>query len=209
MINNHKWQAIHSHDNTTMIRRSKIEVPRDAWNAKSENMTSSNENGLNIKTNASPKMGQDQVSGGVSVLCLLAAPVAMFYGNLWNLAISSKSVITISYTTVKDRLRAVSWSKNSHPSGDWFPLPATVTVVQSNEQARNIFYTKHSYRDWGPTAIPGREVVKIQTETSTKMYTYFFTHMKQNLYSLCSQPGGNSWRLGSISHTGTSMMFCP
>ena len=28
-------------------------------------------------------MGQDQVSGGVSVLCWLAAPVAMFYGNLF------------------------------------------------------------------------------------------------------------------------------
>ena len=28
------------------------------------------------------RMGQDQVSGGVSVLCWLAAPVAMFYGNL-------------------------------------------------------------------------------------------------------------------------------
>ena len=27
-------------------------------------------------------MGQDQVSGGVSVLCWLAAPVAMLYGNL-------------------------------------------------------------------------------------------------------------------------------
>ena len=27
--------------------------------------------------------------------------------------------------------------------------------------------------------------------------------------SVCSQPRGNSWRLGSISHTGTSMMFCP
>ena len=27
-------------------------------------------------------MGQDQVSGGVSVLFWLAAPVAMFYGNL-------------------------------------------------------------------------------------------------------------------------------
>ena len=27
-------------------------------------------------------MGQDQVSGGVNVLCWLAAPVAMFYGNL-------------------------------------------------------------------------------------------------------------------------------
>ena len=31
--------------------------------------------------------------------------------------------------------------------------------------------------------------------------------MNQNLYSLCSQPGGNSWRLGSISHTGTSIFF--
>ena len=30
-----------------------------------------------------------------------------------------------------------------------------------------------------------------------KVY-FFCTHMKQNLYSLCSQPGGNSWRLGSI-----------
>ena len=27
-------------------------------------------------------MGQDQVSEGVSVLCWLAPPVAMFYGNL-------------------------------------------------------------------------------------------------------------------------------
>ena len=27
-------------------------------------------------------MGQDQVSGGVSILCWLAASVAIFYGNL-------------------------------------------------------------------------------------------------------------------------------
>ena len=33
------------------------------------------------------------MSGGVSVLCWLAAPVAMFYGNLQNLVIRSKSVI--------------------------------------------------------------------------------------------------------------------
>ena len=45
-------------------------------------MTSSGKNGLNIRTNASPKWGQDQVSGGVSVLCWLAAPVAMFYENI-------------------------------------------------------------------------------------------------------------------------------
>ena len=48
-------------------------------------MTSSGKNGLNIRTNASSQMGQDQVSGGVCVLCWLAPPVAMFYGNLQNL----------------------------------------------------------------------------------------------------------------------------
>ena len=37
-------------------------------------------------------MGQGQVSGGVSVLCWLAAPVAVFYGNLQNLVKRSKSV---------------------------------------------------------------------------------------------------------------------
>ena len=41
-------------------------------------------------------MGQDQVSVGVSVFCWLTAPVAMFYGNLKNLVIRSKSVIKSS-----------------------------------------------------------------------------------------------------------------
>ena len=36
------------------------------------------------------------MSGGVSVLCWLAAPVAMFYGNLQNLDIRSKSVFKSS-----------------------------------------------------------------------------------------------------------------
>ena len=36
------------------------------------------------------------MSGGVSVLCWLAAPVAMFYGNLQNFVIRSKSVIDSS-----------------------------------------------------------------------------------------------------------------
>ena len=43
---------------------------------KSRNKTSSGDIGLNIRTLASPKQGQDQVSGGVSVLCWHAAPVA-------------------------------------------------------------------------------------------------------------------------------------
>ena len=36
------------------------------------------------------------MSGGVSVLCWLAAPAAMFYENLQNLVIRSKSVIKSS-----------------------------------------------------------------------------------------------------------------
>ena len=43
---------------------------------KSRNKTSSGDISLNIRTLASPKVGQDQVSGGVSVLCWHAAPVA-------------------------------------------------------------------------------------------------------------------------------------
>ena len=56
-----------------------------------------------------------------------------------------------------------------------------------------------------------QQIVGIPMETNCALFKpiYFFTHMKQNLYSFCSQLGGNSWRLGSISHTGTSMMFCP
>ena len=43
---------------------------------RSRDKTSSGEIGLDIRTHASPKVGQDQVSGGVSVLCWHAAPVA-------------------------------------------------------------------------------------------------------------------------------------
>ena len=48
------------------------------------------------KNKCKSQMGQDQVSGGVSVLCWLAAPVAMFYRNLQNVVLRSKSVIKSS-----------------------------------------------------------------------------------------------------------------
>ena len=48
------------------------------------------------KNKCKSQIGQDQVSGGVSVLCWLAAPVAMFYGNLQNLVIRSKTVMKSS-----------------------------------------------------------------------------------------------------------------
>ena len=43
---------------------------------KSRNKTSLGEIGLDIRTHASAKMGQDQVYGGVSVICWHAALVA-------------------------------------------------------------------------------------------------------------------------------------
>ena len=43
---------------------------------KSGNKTSSGDIGPDIRTHASPKVGQDQLPGGVSVLCWHAAPVA-------------------------------------------------------------------------------------------------------------------------------------
>ena len=43
---------------------------------KSGNKTSSGDIDLNIKTYANPEVGQDQVSGGVSVICWHVAPVA-------------------------------------------------------------------------------------------------------------------------------------
>ena len=47
---------------------------------KSGNKTRSEEISLDIRTHARPKKGQDQVSGGVGVLCWYDAPVAYF---LW------------------------------------------------------------------------------------------------------------------------------
>ena len=43
---------------------------------RSGDKTSSGGIGLDIRTHASPKVGEDQVSGGVSVLCWHAASVA-------------------------------------------------------------------------------------------------------------------------------------
>ena len=55
---------------------------------KSRNKTSSGDIGLNIRTLASPKVGQDQVSS-VGML----HPLQMFYGNLSQLGKKSNSVI--------------------------------------------------------------------------------------------------------------------
>ena len=53
---------------------------------KSGDKTSSGEIGLDIRTHASPKVGQDKVSGGVSVSCRHATPVA---DALWKPVVSN------------------------------------------------------------------------------------------------------------------------
>ena len=55
--------------------------------------TSSGEFCVYIRTIASPKLRQDQVSGGVSVLCWHPASVANVYGSLSQLRKKSNSVI--------------------------------------------------------------------------------------------------------------------
>ena len=49
---------------------------------KSGDKTSSGEIGLDIRTHASPKVGQDQVSGGVASSVGMPHPLHMFNGNL-------------------------------------------------------------------------------------------------------------------------------
>ena len=61
------------------------------------------------------QMGEDQVSGGVSVLCWLAEPVVMFDGNLRNLAVRSKSVIRSS-SVISSRTWCNAWSRDAWPS---------------------------------------------------------------------------------------------
>ena len=60
---------------------------------KSGNKTSSGEIGLNFRILASPKVGQDQVSGGVTILCWMPQSLQMFYENLSQLGKKSNSVI--------------------------------------------------------------------------------------------------------------------
>ena len=60
---------------------------------KTGNKTNSGEIGLSIRTLASPKVGQDQVSGGVIVIFWHAHPLHMFNGNLSQLGKKSNSVI--------------------------------------------------------------------------------------------------------------------
>ena len=75
---------------------------------RSGDKTSSGEIGLDIRTHASPKVGQDQVSGGVSVLCWHAAPVAYV---LWKLGKESNSVIRSRSVMVKNWCNVLSMDR--------------------------------------------------------------------------------------------------
>ena len=61
--------------------RSKTEVPRDVLNSNSGNMTSSGENDLNIRTNASPKWDRTRCPEELASSVGWLHPLQMFYGN--------------------------------------------------------------------------------------------------------------------------------
>ena len=75
---------------------------------KSGDKTSSGEIGLDIKTHASPKVGQDQVSGGVG----MPYPLHMFNGNLAQLGKKSNSVIRSRSVMVKNWCDVLSYLNN-------------------------------------------------------------------------------------------------
>ena len=86
---------------------------------KSGDKTSSGEIGLYIRTNASPKVGQDQVSGGVSVLCWHDAQVKT-RGNLahWGPSgtvimsyfIGRCNIVNLISKVLKESIISIGWS---------------------------------------------------------------------------------------------------
>ena len=84
---------------------------------KSGDKTSSGEIGLDIRTHASPKVGQDQVSGGVSVPCWHATPVAdalwkPIFGEMSDSVIMSSPGITSQTGIMSNRYRMSLVSTN-------------------------------------------------------------------------------------------------
>ena len=75
---------------------------------KSGNKTNSGEIGLDIRTHASPKVGQDQVSVWVSVLCWHTVPIANVLLKPRKLGNKSNSVIMSQSVTVKNWCNVLS-----------------------------------------------------------------------------------------------------
>ena len=75
---------------------------------RSVDKTSSGEIGLDIRTHVIPKVGQDQVSGGVSVLCWHAASVAYVLWKHCTIGKNSNSVIRSRSVTVKNWCNVLS-----------------------------------------------------------------------------------------------------
>ena len=79
---------------------------------KSRNKTSSGDIGLNIRTIASPKVGQDQVSGGVSVLCWqpLSTIFHVAYQSFWVSNIVISHILWLFDTTILHRKGGKMWT---------------------------------------------------------------------------------------------------
>ena len=76
--------------------------------------------------------------------------------------------VQFDYTTISDRLTAVSLSNYSHPTGvvNWltdptFPLPAF--AEEPKRHTFKMFVNNPPYRDRGPTVNRGRDVMEKKT----------------------------------------------
>ena len=106
---------------------------------KSGDKTSSGEIGLDIRTHASPKVGQDQVSGGVSVLCWHAAPVVDHY--------------IVNYHTCLTFNRYFSMSREKEEI--WLsPMTEALTPTEKSKKQRD--NTKNATKNFDYTTIADR-----------------------------------------------------
>ena len=97
---------------------------------KSESKTSSGEIGLDIRTHASPKVGQDQVSGGVSVLCWHAANILWkSEQNICRLSASFRAQYTLQSNTRHLFIKGIQFSP--HFSIFYFTVGSQMNLVFS------------------------------------------------------------------------------
>ena len=102
---------------------------------------------------------------------VLVANIAVYYIVYSRSQSNTKTLKKFDYTMIMDRLRIVSWSNISHPTGvvdlrfKGQTFPVLATVVHSKGQTIIKFMNNPLCRDQGPTAIPVGEVIKFITQT--------------------------------------------
>ena len=102
---------------------------------KSGNKASSREIGLNIRTLASPKVGQDQVSGGASVLCLHAE----FF------TLGTTFLKSLNYTFKRNNCQYSFKSFGKLASSTKIPISTSMYAISAKVSIQRIYNTWKRY----------------------------------------------------------------